>query len=77
MSAHIADLIDGLEFFKDFSYPELKLLSGYFGQMQIDKDKVVSNEGDPGSYMLTLIEGKISIHKTGESGRHLLSTNTH
>jgi len=73
LSTHIADLIDGLEFFREFTYPELKTLSGYFGQMSLDMGQVVFNEGDPGTYMLILIEGKISIHKTGESGRHLLS----
>lgn len=73
MSQHIADLIDGLEFFQEFTYPELKTLAGYFGQMHVDQGRVVFDEGDAGGYMLILIDGKISIHKTGESGRHLLS----
>lgn len=73
MSSAIADQIDGLEFFKEFTYPELKTLSGYFGQMHVEGGKVIFNEGDPGRFMLILIDGKISIYKTGETGRHLLS----
>ncbi|HEX5802465.1 MAG TPA: cyclic nucleotide-binding domain-containing protein [Azospira sp.] len=73
MSNNIADLIDGLEFFQDFPYRELQTLSGYFGQMHAQAGEVVFDEGDAGSHMLILIDGKISIHKTGEGGRHLLS----
>lgn len=73
MSNSIADQIDGLDFFQDFTYPELKTLAGYFGQMHVEKGRTVFDEGDPGGYMLILIDGRISIYKTGESGRHLLS----
>jgi len=73
VSTRIADLIDGLEFFQDFAYPELKTLAGYFGQMTVERGEVVFDEGEAGGYMLILIEGRISIHKAGESGRHLLS----
>lgn len=73
MSNAIADQIDGLEFFREFSYPELQTLSGHFGQMHVDAGKVIFDEGDPGGFMLILIDGRISIFKTGETGRHLLS----
>lgn len=73
MSQKIADLIDGLDFFQDFSYPELETLGRYFRQTSLDQGTVIFNEGDPGTSMLILIEGKISIYKAGESGRHLLS----
>ncbi len=73
MSQKIADLIDGLDFFQDFSYPELETLSRYLTLMSVGKDEVIFNEGDPGSFMLILIDGRISIYKSGESGRHLLS----
>lgn len=73
MSQKIADLIDGLEFFQAFPFRDLEILSGYFGQMSVAKDDVIFNEGDPGTFMLILIEGRISIYKTSDSGRHLLS----
>lgn len=73
MSQKLADLIDGLDFFQDYSYKELEILSRYLGQTSVEKGEVIFNEGDPGSFMLILIEGRISIYKSGENGRHLLS----
>lgn len=73
MSTAIAELIDGLEIFRDFSYRELEVLGGHLGQMNAAAGSVIFNEGDPGSHMLILISGRISIYKTGENGRHLLS----
>lgn len=73
MGQSIADLIDGLEFFRDFSYRELEALSGFFGFSDIAEGEVIFNEGDAGTHMLILIDGRISIYKAGESGRHLLS----
>lgn len=73
MSQKIADQIDGLEFFRDFSYPELEALGRYLGTMTVDQGKLIFDEGDPGNSMLILIDGRISIFKTGSTGRHLLS----
>jgi CRP/FNR family transcriptional regulator, cyclic AMP receptor protein len=73
MSQNIADLLDGLDFFQEFSYRELEILAAYLGYNSADSGQILFNEGDPGSYMLILIEGKVSILKSGESGRHLLS----
>ncbi|MBS1189042.1 MAG: Crp/Fnr family transcriptional regulator [Rhodocyclaceae bacterium] len=73
MPQKLADLIDGLDFFQDFSYKEIETLSRYLSQTRVDKGEVIFNEGDPGSFMLILIEGRISIYKAGENGTHLLS----
>lgn len=73
MSEKIADLLDGLELFKDFSYPELKTIASYLTYHEVGKGEVVFNEGDAGSYMLILVEGTLSVFKGGEMGRHLLS----
>jgi CRP-like cAMP-binding protein len=73
VSTKIADLLDGLELFKDFSYPELKTLSPYLTYHQIKKNEVVFNEGDAGNYMLILVEGTLAVYKGGELGRHMLS----
>jgi len=73
VSTSIADLIDGLEFFQDFAYRELQTLAGYFGQLAVARGQVIFDEGEAGGYMLILIDGKVSIYKAGESGRHLLS----
>jgi len=73
VSNSIADLIDGLDFFQEFAYRELQTLAGYFGQMVVARGHVIFDEGEAGGYMLILIDGKVSIYKAGESGRHLLS----
>lgn len=73
MSRTIADLIDGLEFFRDFSFDELLVLSQHLGYLEAGDGAVIFREGEPGSYMLVLVEGRIAIHKGGDSGRHLLS----
>lgn len=73
MSNNIADMLDGLEFFREFSYRELETLAPYLIYSSAAAGEVIFSEGDPGSHMLVLIDGKMSILKTGESGQHLLS----
>lgn len=73
MSQKIADLLDGLDLLQDFSYRELETLGQYFRQTSAAAGQVIFKEGDPGDFMLILVEGRISIYKTGESGSHLLS----
>ena len=73
MSDKIADLLDGLELFKDFSFQELRTIATYLNFRNIQQDELVFNEGDAGTYMLILVEGKLAVFKGGESGSHLLS----
>lgn len=63
---NIADPLDGLEFFQEFSYREREILVGYQGYNSAGSSKVLLRR------MLILTEGKVSILKSGESGRHLL-----
>lgn len=72
----IADLLDELELFRDFSFQELEIIALYLRLEEVPKDAVVFNEGDPGTYMLILVKGSISIFKGGEHGRQLLSLET-
>lgn len=73
MSGKIADLLDGLELFKDFSYPELRTVATYPVCHRIKKGDVVFSEGDAGDHMLILVEGTLAVYKGGEQGRHMLS----
>ena len=73
MSNRIADLLDDLEFFREFAYPELETVSRYLAYVTANKGEVIFNEGDPGSHMLILVDGRMSIAKGGEDGHHLLS----
>ncbi len=72
MTTKIADVLDGLELFTEFSYPELKVIGRYMTQVMKKQGELIFSEGDPGDYMLILIEGKLSIFKGGEHGTHLL-----
>lgn len=73
MSSQLADMLDGLDFFNDFTYPELETIARHVAYVTAKKGDVIFHEGDPGSYMLVLVEGRISIAKGGENGQHLLS----
>jgi|GEM_PF-528591 len=73
MAKKIAEHLDGLELFKDFTFQDLERLSRYLMYMVAAKGDVIFNEGDPGSYMLILIDGRMEISKSGDGGFHLLS----
>lgn len=73
MSQKIADMIDGLEFFREFPYRELENLSRYFTYFEVAQGQAIFNEGDAGNNMLILLDGKMAIYKSGENGRYLLS----
>lgn len=73
MSQLIADQIDGLAFFRDFNYRELETLARYLKPLSAKHGDVLFNEGDAGDHMLVLIDGRISILKSGDHGRCLLS----
>lgn len=70
----IADMLDGLELVQDFTYPELEMIANYVMHEEAKKGKVIFQEGDPGNFMLIVLEGRISIFKAGEHGRQLLSS---
>ena len=70
----IADLLDGLELVQDFTYAELELIAGYVTHEEADKGKVIFQEGEPGNFMLIVLDGRISIYKSSEHGRQLLSS---
>jgi len=72
----IADLLDGLDLFKDFAYPELEVIGGFLQLQSVRQGATIFDEGDPGNYMLILVEGRISIIKGGEHGGQLLSHET-
>lgn len=73
MTSKIADLLDELDLFKDFAYPELEAIARYLNFLEIPKGQTIFHEGDPGSNMLILVDGRMSVFKGGESGHHLLS----
>jgi CRP/FNR family transcriptional regulator, cyclic AMP receptor protein len=73
MSRNMADMLDGLDLFAGFSYPELQSIGRFVGYQGLKRGDPVFREGDPGSFMLILVEGQLSIYKGGERGQRLLS----
>lgn len=72
MTINIADVLDGLELFQDFAYPDLKVIGRYLDQVKKQQGEQIFAEGDSGDSMFILVEGKLSIFKGGENGSHLL-----
>ncbi|MDE2599849.1 MAG: cyclic nucleotide-binding domain-containing protein [Rhodocyclaceae bacterium] len=73
MSRDMAELLDGLDLFAGFSYPELQSIGRFVGYRGLKRGELVFSEGDPGAFMLILVEGQLSIYKGGECGQRLLS----
>ena len=69
----VADLLNGLDLFSGFSYGELKIIARFLSHETRQADEIIFHEGDPGSFMLILVEGRISVYKGGENGNHLLA----
>jgi len=70
----LADLLDGLDLVQDFRYSELETMAGYMTLNAVEQGVTVFEEGDPGNFMLIVVEGRIAIFKGGEHGRQLLSS---
>ncbi|MBS4097556.1 MAG: cyclic nucleotide-binding domain-containing protein [Sulfuricella sp.] len=70
----IADILDNLDLFQgQFTYQELETLGRYMTFRTAVKREVIFHEGDPGNYMLILVEGRMEVSKSGDGGLHLLS----
>lgn len=73
MASKIADLLDEIDIFQDFSYAELELLSRYLRLEEIKRGDVVFREGERGNYMMIMLSGRMAIFKGGANAQHLLS----
>lgn len=70
----IADLLDNLELFQGlFSYQELETLGRFMAFRTVSRREVIFHEGDPGDYMMILVDGRMEVSKSGDGGLHLLS----
>ena len=52
MSSQIANMLDGLELFSDFSYAELEVIGGYLIFEEAKAGKVIFSEGEPGNFLV-------------------------
>jgi len=70
----IADILDELDLFQGlFAYPELECLGSYMNFYNVAKEDIIFSEGDKGTNMIILIDGKMMVSKAGDGGMHLLS----
>jgi CRP/FNR family cyclic AMP-dependent transcriptional regulator len=69
----IAEILDELELFHEFSYPELELFAPYMFLVEKLADEVIFREGDPGNEMYILVNGSTAILKRYEHGCQLMA----
>lgn len=74
MTKKIADLLDEIGLFQEFSYAELEVLGRYLKLEEIIAGEMVFSEGERGNYMFILLSGRVAIFKGGLRHQHLLAT---
>lgn len=63
MFDQIADMIAKTPLFTDIDWNDIRLLASYMQLYRAEKGTVILNEGDPGDYMLVMIDGKVDVLK--------------
>lgn len=74
MKEEISESLGFLEFFNDYSRANIEIISRYMTLSTVNKGTVIFREGEPGSFMLFIVNGHVAIYKDSESGaNHLLA----
>jgi CRP/FNR family transcriptional regulator, cyclic AMP receptor protein len=73
LTDEIFGLVGQSQFFAEFSREDISILSGYMDVYRAPAGDTIIHEGDPGDFMLLIIEGAVNIVKRGISGdqRHM------
>lgn len=61
--SELSDMIEGAQMFRDFTRNEVEELADYTRAYKVDEGDPIFQEGEKGSYMCILIEGKVDIYK--------------
>ncbi|MES3023543.1 MAG: cyclic nucleotide-binding domain-containing protein [Pseudomonadota bacterium] len=69
----IAEILDELDLFQEFTYPELEHFAPYLQLEAKSADEVIFREGDTGKELYILISGSTSILKGYEHGCQLMA----
>jgi CRP-like cAMP-binding protein len=78
MPAEISELLGRLEFFHGYATADLEVVSRYLVRNAVSKGKVIFREGEPGSFMLFVVDGQVAIYKdSGNGATHLLGYEGH
>lgn len=72
MAGQIAELVAHTRFFSGFEKADIEALAGFLKLYRAGKGGVILREGDPGDYMVLLIEGKVDILKSDTQHRQKL-----
>jgi CRP/FNR family transcriptional regulator, cyclic AMP receptor protein len=74
MPARVPELLGQFEFFDGYSKGDLETISRYLLRSTVSKGAVIFREGEPGSFMLFIVDGQVSVYKDSENGaNHLLT----
>jgi len=74
VSAEILDLLPQVDFFRAYPKKSLEIISKYLTRSTMNKHAVIFSEGDPGNFMLFIVEGKVAVYKNSENGAKPLLT---
>lgn len=59
-------MLEGAQMFKDFTGQEIKTLSHYARAYEVEKGNAVFREGQKGTFLCLLVEGRIDVMKEGD-----------
>ena len=65
-----AEFLDSTKWGRDFEWHQLEALAAYLEPYEIPRGKILFKEGSREAYMALVTEGKVKIHKTGDSGKN-------
>ncbi len=63
----LCDMIEGAQLFQDMPHAEIRVMASYARAYQVAKGKAIFREGQKGSFMCILTEGKVDILKESDS----------
>ena len=65
----IYGMLDRIQLFEDFERAEIRLLAQFLDVYRVPIGSEIIREGDPGDYMLVLIDGEVDIFKNDRDGQ--------
>ena len=62
----LCSMIERAQMFQDFSRQEIQILANYARAYEVAKGEAIFREGDKGTFLCLLVEGRIDIFKEGD-----------
>jgi CRP/FNR family transcriptional regulator, cyclic AMP receptor protein len=72
MADRIAELLQKTPLFSGFSLEEIRRLAAFMGLFRAGRGVAIVREGDPGDYMMLLLEGHVNVLKNDHQNRQKL-----